>query len=89
MIPAIDPPGWDLSVATGQSLKDQKVIDLNKKIQANAAEQGLVYVDYYTPMVDSQGGLKANLGYDTVHPNAAGYQLMEQVLSNYTDWVHE
>ena len=63
----------------------QKVIDLNQKIQAYAAEQGLVYVDYYTPMVDSQGGLKANLGYDTVHPNAAGYQLMEQILSNYID----
>ena len=63
----------------------QKVIDLNQKIQAYAAEQGLVYVDYYTPMVDSLGGLKANLGYDTVHPNAAGYQLMEQILSNYID----
>jgi len=36
-------------------------------------------------MVDSQGGLKANLGYDTVHPNAAGYKLMEQILSNYID----
>ena len=67
----------------------QKVIDLNQNIQAYAAEQGLVYVDYYTPMVDSQGGLKAHLGYDTVHPNAAGYQLMEQILSNYIDWVHE
>ena len=63
----------------------QKVIDLNQRIQAYAAEQGLVYVDYYTPMVDSQGGLKANLGYDTVHPNAAGYQLMEQTLSIYID----
>ena len=63
----------------------QKVIDLNQKIQAYAAEQGLVYVDYYTPMVDSQGGLKAHLGYDTVHPNTAGYQLMEQILSNYID----
>ena len=63
----------------------QKVIDLNQKIQAYAAEQGLVYVDYYTLMVDSEGGLKAHLGYDTVHPNAAGYQLMEQILSNYID----
>ena len=67
----------------------QKVIDLNQKIQAYAAEQDLVYVDYYTHMVDSQGGLKANLGYDTVHPNAAGYQLMEQILSNYIDLIHE
>ena len=63
----------------------QKVIDLNQKIQAYAKEQGLIYVDYYTPMVDSQGGLKAHLGYDTVHPNAAGYQLMEQILNNYND----
>ena len=63
----------------------QKVIDLNQKIQAYAEKHGLVYVDYYTSMVDSQGGLKAHLGYDTVHPNAIGYQLMEQILSNYID----
>ena len=67
----------------------QKVIDLNKKIQAYAKKQGLVYVDYYTPMVDRQGGLKANLGYDTVHPNKIGYQLMEKVLSKHFTFAHE
>ena len=69
----------------GQKSSPPKVIDLNHKLQAYATEQGLVYVDYYTPMVDSQGGLKASLGYDTVHPNEIGYQLMEQILNKYID----
>ena len=79
MLPANSFPWWPEIIPT------EKVIDLNQKIQAYAAEQSLIYIDYYTPMVDSQGGLKANLGYDTVHPNAAGYKLMEQILSNYID----
>ena len=30
-------------------------------------------------MVDESNGLQQHLGYDTVHPNAAGYEVMEQV----------
>ena len=31
-------------------------------------------------MVNDQKGLKDGLGYDTVHPNKAGYELMEKIL---------
>ncbi len=41
-----------------------------------AAKNGFVYVDYYSPMVNSEGGLKAELSPDGVHPNKAGYDLM-------------
>ena len=57
-----------------------KVIKLNKMIKAYAQENNLIYVDYYTPMVDDEQGLISTLGYDTVHPNKAGYALMEEVL---------
>lgn len=61
----------------------QKVIELNQMIKAYAQEKNLVYVDYYTAMVNEEKGLKQSLGYDTVHPNKAGYELMEKILCPY------
>ena len=57
-----------------------KVIALNQMIKAYAQENNLIYVDYYTPMVNDEKGLISTLGYDTVHPNKAGYDNMEGVL---------
>ena len=57
-----------------------KVIKLNQMIKAYAQENNLIYVDYFTPMVDDEQGLISTLGYDTVNPNKAGYALMEEVL---------
>ena len=64
-----------------------KVIALNQMIMTYALEKNLIYVDYYTPMVNEELGLKSTLGYDTVHPNKTGYSLMEEVLfkSIYTN----
>ncbi len=58
----------------------QHVIDLNSQLQQWALEKHLVYVDFYTPMVDEKHGLKSDFGYDPVHPNVAGYQVMEPIL---------
>ena len=58
----------------------QQVIELNRRLHQWTAEKNLVFVDFYTPMVDEQLGLKSPLGYDPVHPNVAGYQLMEPIL---------
>jgi lysophospholipase L1-like esterase len=41
-----------------------------------AAKNHIVYVDYYSAMVNDKGGLKAELSPDGVHPNAAGYSIM-------------
>src|SRR5581483_10812471 len=54
----------------------QKIADLNVWIKSYAAKQDLVYLDYYTPMVDERGGLKAALTLDGVHPTKAGYEVM-------------
>ena len=53
-----------------------KIRALNAWIKDYAAKKGFVYVDYYTPMADSEGGLKTELSPDGVHPNAAGYAIM-------------
>jgi acyl-CoA thioesterase-1 len=53
-----------------------KIRALNAWIKEYAAKNGLVYVDYYSSMANSEGGLKAQLSPDGVHPNKAGYDLM-------------
>jgi acyl-CoA thioesterase I len=53
-----------------------KIRALNTWIREYAAKNGLVYVDYYASMATSEGGLKAELSADGVHPNQAGYEIM-------------
>lgn len=57
-----------------------KVIQLNKMIKSYAKKNKLVYVDYYSSMVDKNKGLKAEYGEDGVHPNKLGYKIMESIL---------
>lgn len=53
-----------------------KIKALNAWIKEYAEKNHFVYVDYYSTMVNGEGGLKAELSPDGVHPNAAGYNLM-------------
>jgi lysophospholipase L1-like esterase len=55
----------------------EKIFTLNKMIKAFADKNGCIYLDYFTPMADERKGLKAGLGDDGVHPNLAGYKIME------------
>ncbi len=49
---------------------------LNEWLRIYVREKGLVYVDYYTALVDERGSLKAGYSEDGLHPNNRGYQLM-------------
>jgi lysophospholipase L1-like esterase len=53
-----------------------KIVALNAWMKAYAAKVGAVYLDYETPMSDARHGLRADLTYDGVHPNEAGYRVM-------------
>ena len=56
-----------------------KIIALNKLIKGYAAENKLILLDYFTPLVDERNGQKAELTIDGVHPNVAGYHIMAGV----------
>lgn len=74
VLPAIDfpwRPGMDPA---------GKVVELNKRIEAYASIKGAVYCDYFTAMVDERNGLPAELSDDGVHPNEAGYAIMEPLV---------
>ncbi|MFZ3216662.1 MAG: SGNH/GDSL hydrolase family protein [Candidatus Acidiferrales bacterium] len=52
------------------------ILALNEWIKKYAAENGLVYLDYFSATVDDQGFLKPDITVDGLHPNAQGYAVM-------------
>lgn len=54
----------------------EKILALNVWLKKYCADHGLVYLDYFSAMVDEQGFLKRNLTGDGLHPNAAGFAVM-------------
>jgi lysophospholipase L1-like esterase len=54
-----------------------KIIALNEWIKEYVAKNKLVYLDYYSAMIDDQKMLKKEITYDGLHPNEAGYAIME------------
>jgi lysophospholipase L1-like esterase len=54
----------------------KKILELNRWLKAYCEANGLVYLDYFSAMVDDKGLLKRDLADDGLHPNAAGYRLM-------------
>ena len=55
----------------------EKIVTLNLWIKAYCEKKGFIYLDYFTPMADERHGMKAELTYDGVHANVAGYKVME------------
>lgn len=55
----------------------EKVSQLNQMIKDYTAKNNIVYLDYYSAMADSEKGLPESLSEDGVHPNLAGYKIME------------
>jgi len=53
-----------------------KIVALNQWIKSYAEKNNCIYLDYFSPMADEKNGMKAELTYDGVHPNAAGYKVM-------------
>jgi len=54
-----------------------KIVKLNEMIKKYADANKIVYLDYFSAMVDERNGLKKELSGDGVHPNDAGYKIME------------
>jgi lysophospholipase L1-like esterase len=54
----------------------EKLKQMNDWIKEYALKNGIVYLDYWTPMLDAKGVLRQELTWDGLHPNDAGYDLM-------------
>ena len=81
-MPAIDFP-WSPGLEPGP-----KVVRLNSVLKSYCAKKGIPYVDYYSVMADSNGGLKVpefTSADDLVHPNLAGYKVMGEIILSSLD----
>jgi lysophospholipase L1-like esterase len=55
----------------------EKIRALNDWLKSYAASLNITYLDYYSAMAGPDGGMKPGISIDGVHPNAAGYAIME------------
>jgi lysophospholipase L1-like esterase len=54
----------------------ERILALNRWLKNYCAQNRLVYLDYFSAMVDDNGMLKRDLSDEGLHPNAAGYKIM-------------
>jgi lysophospholipase L1-like esterase len=59
-----------------------QILALNGWIKNFCTERSLVYLDYFTAMVDDKGFLKAEIANDGLHPNAKGYEIIKPLAEN-------
>lgn len=71
VMPAYNFP-WRPAIDPKPSIKS-----LNEMIKNYCDKNDIVYLDYFTAMADERKGLPASLSLDGVHPNLAGYKIME------------
>jgi acyl-CoA thioesterase I len=53
-----------------------RILELNTWLKGYCAKNDIVYLDYFSAMVDDKGMLKKDLADDGLHPNAAGFKIM-------------
>ncbi len=58
----------------------EKIVRLNRIIRDYAQKHHIFYLDFFAPMADERHGLKSAYTLDGVHPNKAGYLVMESLL---------
>lgn len=67
---------WSSAIAD----PSQEIMKVNELIKAYAAEKGIRYVDYWTPLHDSANGMPEKYSSDGVHPNKDCYLIMQDIL---------
>ena len=72
-------PAYDFAWRSGLQ-PAEKIIKLNTMLVSYAKKNKIVYVDYYSVMVDERKGLNKRFSDDGVHPTTAGYKIMEPIL---------
>jgi lysophospholipase L1-like esterase len=81
ILPAADYP-WKPGMAPAGKIKT-----LNAWLAGYALNHSITYLDYYSAMADDNGGMKAGLSSDGVHPNAKGYAIMAPLAQAAIDKV--
>ncbi|MBQ3245100.1 MAG: endonuclease/exonuclease/phosphatase family protein [Bacteroidales bacterium] len=77
VLPA-DSYSWSWEVDRDRAIRS--IRELNDRLQAYAAANGHEYADYFSAMADDNRAMKKEYQQDSVHPNVAGYVVMEGII---------
>jgi len=62
------------------SRRPADIIQINSWMKEFCGRTGCIYVDYYSHMLDGRGVLSKDLSLDGLHPNEAGYAIMQPIV---------
>lgn len=79
ILPA-DNYSWSWEVGRDRAVN--YISELNSRIKEYAEANGHAYADYFSVMHDGNGAMIKEYQQDSVHPNTAGYIVMEQVIQD-------
>ncbi|MGB2927202.1 MAG: GDSL-type esterase/lipase family protein, partial [Limnothrix sp.] len=68
-------------------LSPQRAINLNRQLQAIAAQENAGYLNLHTLFVDGEGKMRSDLSTDGLHLNRQGYQVWQQAMQQAETWV--
>jgi lysophospholipase L1-like esterase len=71
---------WNPAMHPAETIRER-----NAWLKNYAATHSLVYVDFYPALADAEGGMKADLTVDGVHPNKEGYAVMAPLVEAGVD----
>ena len=77
VLPA-DRYGWSWEIDRERAIESIKT--LNEKLRTYSKKNKIQYADFYSAMVDENMALKKEYQEDAVHPNKAGYLVMEEII---------
>jgi len=63
----------------------EKLVELNDWMKDYAARNQIVYLDYWHALLDEKGAFRQELTWDGLHPNDAGYAVMEPLAEKAID----
>jgi lysophospholipase L1-like esterase len=72
-------PSW-YPVPEFVSRKSAQIVEANNRLKPIVEENGGIYVDYHSKMLDENQILRKNLAEDGVHPQSEGYSIMATTL---------
>ena len=60
----------------------EKISLVNSLLKKYSSQNNILFIDYYSAMVDDKKGLMSAYGVDGVHPTKEGYEVMASVLKD-------
>jgi len=84
--PRIETPSIEPGPGVHFTFYRERMVDLNERFKATAAEMGIPYVDLYSALKDDDAWNADMVAGDGVHPTPAGHRLMADLVGKSAAW---